>query len=272
MSGPPAAEVPGADPVDLKFGSTKGSIGRLAIIADVHGNLPALEAVLADIKTSGVTATINLGDCVSGPLWPRETIEVLERAALATVRGNHDRWLGEIPRARLGPSDAFAFDRLTPTQVASLLALPERLDLGGEILAVHGSPSSDVEYLLEDVVAGRLAPAAPHELNRRLDGIGRSVVLCGHSHQARVVRTLDAVLIINPGSVGCPGYVDPAPPSHISEAGSPHARYALLTATAVGWRVDLLAIAYDWAAAARRAAQNGREDWARALATGFVAD
>jgi predicted phosphodiesterase len=272
MSGPPAAEVPGADLADHKLGSSKGSIERLAIIADIHGNLPALEAVLADIKASGVTATVNLGDCVSGPLWPRETMEVLEREGLATVRGNHDRWLGEISRARLGPSDAFAFDRLTPMQIASLLALPGRLDLGSEILAVHGRPNSDVEYLLEAVVAGRLVPCAPHELNQRLGGIGRSVVLCGHSHQARVVRTLEEVLIINPGSVGCPGYVDPTPPAHVSETGSPHARYALLTATALGWRVDLLAIAYDWATAARRATQNGRDDWARALATGFLAE
>jgi predicted phosphodiesterase len=57
---------------------------RLAIIADIHGNLPALEAVLADIKASGATATVNLGDCVSGPLWPRETMHVLEREALPT--------------------------------------------------------------------------------------------------------------------------------------------------------------------------------------------
>jgi hypothetical protein len=96
--------------------------------------------------------------------------------------------------------------------------------------------------------------------------------LCGHSHQARVVRTPEDVLSINPGSVGCPGYIDPTPPAHVSEAGSPHARYGLLTATALGWRVELLAIAYDWEAAVRRAAQNGREDWARALATGFLGE
>jgi hypothetical protein len=85
------------------------------------------------------------------------------------------------------------------------------------------------------------------------------------------VRTPEKVLIINPGSVGCPGYLDPTPPAHVSEAGSPHARYGLLSATASGWRVELLAIAYDWAAAARRAGEAGREDWACALATGFLA-
>ena len=243
---------------------------RLAIIADIHGNLPALEAVLADIKASGVASIVNLGDCVSGPLWPAETMHLLEREALATVRGNHDRWLGEMSRERMGPSDAFAFDRLTATQIESLRALPPRLHLGDDIVAVHGTPHSDVEYLIEDVVAGRLAPAAPAQLRQRLDGLDRAVILCGHSHRASVVRTPENVLIINPGSVGCPGYLDPTPPAHVSEAGSPHARYGLLNATASGWRVELLAIAYDWAAAARRAAEYGREDWARALATGFV--
>src|SRR5215510_11154253 len=245
---------------------------RLAIIADIHGNLPALEAVLADIKALNAAATVNLGDCVSGPLWPRETMDALEREGLATVRGNHDRWLGEVARGQMGPSDAFAFDRLTATQIASLEGLPPRLDLAPDILAVHGTPRSDVEYLIEDVVAGRLAPAAPAQLCRRLDGASRSVVLCGHSHQARVVRTPADVLIINPGSVGCPGYIDPTPPAHVSEAGSPHARYGLLTATEAGWRVELLAIAYDWGAAARRAQQNGREDWVRPLATGFLTE
>src|SRR5262245_17102725 len=97
-------------------GSSGVPMQRLAIIADVHGNLPALEAVLADIKASNVSSTVNLGDCVSGPLWPRETMRVLEREGLPSVRGNHDRWLGEVARSQMGASDAFAFDRLSATQ------------------------------------------------------------------------------------------------------------------------------------------------------------
>ena len=50
---------------------------RIAVIADIHGNLPALEAVLADIQRRNVDRTINLGDCVSGPLWPREVCDLL---------------------------------------------------------------------------------------------------------------------------------------------------------------------------------------------------
>src|SRR5262245_53452123 len=168
----------------------------LAIIADIHGNVAALEAVLADIEALGVAAIVNLGDCVSGPLWPRETMATLERLALPTVRGNHDRWLGQIERASLGPSDAFAFDRLTAAQRASLACLPAQLRLTAEVLAIHGTPNSDVDYLLEDVVEGRLVPAAADRVGSRLGPAlgqapgkpGASVVLCGHSHQARVVR------------------------------------------------------------------------------------
>ena len=245
---------------------------ELAIIADIHGNVAALEAVLADIEALGVADIVNLGDCVSGPLWPRETMAVLERLALPTVRGNHDRWLGEIERASKGPSDAFAFERLTAAQLASLGRLPGRLRLNSDVLAVHGTPNSDVAYLLEDVVEGRLVPAAADRLDPRLGEPGATIVLCGHSHRPRVVRTPNNVLIVNPRSVGCPGYHDPTPPAHVSEAGSPHARYGLLKQTGSGWRVDLMAIPYDWSAAARRARENGRDEWARALATGFLAE
>jgi diadenosine tetraphosphatase ApaH/serine/threonine PP2A family protein phosphatase len=191
---------------------------------------------------------------------------------LPCLRGNHDRWLGEVDRASLGPSDAFAFERLTAAQLASLGRLPARLRLNTEVLAVHGTPNSDVAYLLEDVVEGRLVPAAADRLDPRLGEPGAAVVLCGHSHQARVVRTPNNVLIVNPGSVGCPGYQDPTPPAHISEAGSPHARYGRLKQTGSGWRVDLMAVPYDWSAAARRAGENGRDEWARALATGFLVE
>jgi predicted phosphodiesterase len=244
-------------------------LSKLAIIADIHGNVAALEAVLADIEARKVTSIVNLGDCVSGPLWPRETMDLLKRLQLPTVRGNHDRWLAEVERSDLAASDAFAFDRLTAAEIAELGRLPPRLQLMTEIVAVHGSPRSDVEYLLEVVSDGRLSASDPARLRERLGDVS-GVVLCGHSHQARVVQFNEDVLIVNPGSVGCPAYLDPTPPAHVSEAGSPHARYALLQQAAAGWQIDLVAVAYDWTAASRRAARNGREEWARALASGFI--
>ncbi|CAH2407389.1 hypothetical protein MES5069_60041 [Mesorhizobium escarrei] len=65
---------------------------RIAVLADIHGNVLALDAVLDDLRQrGGADLVVNLGDCVSGPLWPRETMERLEALALPTVRGNHDR-------------------------------------------------------------------------------------------------------------------------------------------------------------------------------------
>jgi predicted phosphodiesterase len=244
---------------------------RLAVIADIHGNVAALQAVLADVKTRGAEGIINLGDCVSGPLWPRETMELLQALGLPTVRGNHDRWVAETPRERMYPSDAFAFDRLSEVQRTGLGALPTRIDRGDGIAAVHGTPGDDNQYLLEDVVAGSLALAQAAAIAKRLGSVSAGVVLCGHSHQQRIAHGPGGLLIVNPGSVGCPAYADPTPPSpHVSETGSPHARYALLTQEAGRWRVDLVAVEYDWDRASAHAAANGRPDWARALATGYV--
>jgi predicted phosphodiesterase len=243
---------------------------RLAVIADIHGNLPALEAVLADIARRGADRTINLGDCVSGPLWPRETMELLSSAAIPSVRGNHDRWVAETPRERMYPSDAHAFERLTPEQRRALGALPPRLELDGGIVAVHGTPSDDNAYLLEDILEGRLVLSRPAEIAARLGDTAAGQLLCAHSHQPRLVAGPAGMSILNPGSVGCPAYADPTPPAHVSEVGSPHARYAIATLHAERWSVDLVAVEYDWASASKLAAANGRSEWARALATGYV--
>jgi len=243
---------------------------RLAVIADIHGNLLALEAVLTDIARRNVDHTINLGDCVSGPLWPRETMDLLEKLKLPTVRGNHDRWIAQTPREHMYPSDAFAYDGLTPRQRCSLGALPSILQWEGGITAVHGTSVDDNQYLTEDVIQGRLVLARPATISERMNGQSSGLLLCGHSHLPRIANAANGTLIVNPGSVGCPAYSDPSPPAHVSESGSPHARYALVSQSAGVWSIDLIAITYDWNAASVRATENGRADWGRALASGFM--
>jgi predicted phosphodiesterase len=122
---------------------------RLAVIADVHGNLRALEAVLADIRSRGADVIVNLGDCVTSPLWPRETLELLDTVGMPTVRGNHDRWIAQPSTAPNSPSIAFSREALSATQRAALGALPATVALDAGVLAVHGTPTSDAEYLLE---------------------------------------------------------------------------------------------------------------------------
>jgi len=242
---------------------------RLAVISDIHANLLALEAVLADIAERGADATVNLGDCVAGPLWPRETFERLAALDLPTVRGNHDRWIVEKPDAELSPAGRFAREALTEAQRASLHALPPALEVAPDILAVHGTPTDDSTYLLEESADGRLTPAPRATVAARLGAAARpgGVVLCGHSHRQALVQGPQGCTILNPGSVGCPVFADsPAAPG--LEFRSPHARYAILTLRRGRWGAELLALDYDWDAAARRASENGRSDWAAALATG----
>jgi predicted phosphodiesterase len=243
---------------------------RIAVISDIHGNLLALEAVLADIKTRGVESTVNLGDCVTSPLWPRETYDLLQALQLPTVRGNHDRWIMAHARDRLSPAGQYAFDALLPEQRQTLGKLPAHIDLDGSILAVHGTPSDDSTYLLEEILDGRLVPAKRETVAARLGShANASVVLCGHSHRQQIVQVSAGCMVLNPGSVGCPVFADSIAAPTL-EHRSPHARYAVLTRRNGRWAAEFIALDYDWDQAAQRAQDNGFDNWATAIATGTV--
>lgn len=234
---------------------------RLAVIADIHGNLPALEAVLRHVADQAPDAIVNLGDCVTGPLWPRATMDLLETLSIPTVRGNHDRWLEESPPAGVTRSIAFARAELSPAQRSGLASLPATLTVDDGILAVHGTPHSDTAYLLEEAWEGRLALAPAARLQQRLLGVSATLVLCGHSHLQHLAAVPGGPLVLNPGSVGCPRSADnPAEPA--PEAGSPHARYAVATRGASGWRIELHALDYEWSHVAEQAIRRDRVDWA----------
>ncbi len=77
-------------------------------------------------------------------------------------------------------------------------------------------------------------------------------------------------MVVNPGSVGLPAYIDDIPHPHTMQAGSPHARYSVLSATEKGWQVKNVALDYDWRPAVAAARCNGRQDWAHWLRTGLT--
>jgi diadenosine tetraphosphatase ApaH/serine/threonine PP2A family protein phosphatase len=196
------------------------------------------------------------------------------RQGWPTIAGNHERQL----LTRGNRSDAFAAAAITPEQRAWVAALPAALALqGGDVQLVHGTPQVDHEPLLDTVTpdfghhgSPGVRAATPAEVRERLGDAGAAtLLLCGHSHQPRVLA-LGGLLIANPGSVGLPAYDHDQPHPHVVETGSPHARWAIVERTAAGWQVQQRLAAYDWHAAAAKAEAEGRGDWADALATGRV--
>lgn len=242
---------------------------RIAVIADVHGNVDALTAVLADVATRGADRLVCLGDHVSGPLAADSAVDLLMSMDLVAIAGNHDRYLLTQAVAQMGPSDRAARLQLRPDQMDWLAALPVTAWIGDEVFLCHGTPTSDDTYLLETVTPdGRLALSDRAEVEARLGDLRPPVVLCAHSHMARTVR-LGTTLIVNPGSVGCPGYTDDAPP-HVMQSGAPDAVYALVERSGGVWRATHVSVPYDPTAMADMAGRGGRPEWERALRTGWV--
>jgi len=243
---------------------------RIAAISDIHGNLHALEAVLADIDRRGVDLIVNLGDILSGPLLPRETAERLMALGAPTIRGNHERQvLTQVPQ-HMRSSDRYASDMITQAQRAWLAGLPPVLELTEDVFLCHATPSSDVDCYLEDLVDGELRPAPRQRIEERTGACNASLILCGHSHIPAVRRLTSGQLIVNPGSVGIQAYEGHDPGPHTVEVGSPHARYSIAARSRRGWIVEAFAVPYDWETASDLARARGREDWVRALRTGFV--
>lgn len=245
---------------------------RLALVSDIHGNLPALEAVLADIDRRGVDRIANLGDLLSGPLWPVETAAVLRQQAWPQLAGNHERQLLTRALDRMGPSDRHARERLDHETLAWLAGLPATLQLADDVLLCHGTPTSDLVYFLETITPDGVRMATRDEVDARLGAAltAPGLVACGHTHVPRALRSSAGTLIVNPGSVGLPAYDDDAPCVHYIENGSPDARYAICERTPAGWCAELVSVPYDHESAAAQADRNGRPDWAHALRTGYA--
>ncbi|MFK7764010.1 MAG: metallophosphoesterase [Roseobacter sp.] len=246
---------------------------KFAVLADVHGNAFALEAVIKDMDAIGVSEAVNLGDFFSGPINAGKTGDMLIARDFISVRGNHDRYLIEQDRSDMGPSDAVAFDQLSKEHLAWITSLPSTMTLYDDVFLCHGTPSSDAEYWLERVEGnGVLRAATLNEVRQEAAGIDASLICCAHTHIARVVRLPDGRTIVNPGSVGCPAYDDEAPVYHIVQTGSPHASYAIVEKARGAWTVTFRLVPYDAGKASVCALRHGRKDWACALETGWFED
>lgn len=242
---------------------------RFAAIADVHGNLPALVAVLADIAAFGITDVVNLGDHVSGPLEAARTADLLIARDFPSVRGDQDRILVELWQA--GGSTRSDFCRLERRHFEWMASQPSTLRYREQVLLCHGSPQDDAAFWLDRVVEdGSVRPASIDSIEAGAAGIDAELILCAHTHIPRVVRLRDGRMVVNPGSVGLPGYDGKVSVPYVVEVGTPHACYAILDRTRAGWSTTIRYVPYDGGPMAELARAKGMQVWANAIATGWA--
>ncbi len=216
---------------------------RVAAIYDIHGNLPALEAVLGEIHRAAVELVVVGGDVLPGPL-PEETLTRLQRLDLPVrfIRGNGDRAvlaqmegqeLPEVPEGRRAVVRWVA-SRISPAHQPWLASWPKTLAVEipglGEVLFCHATPRNDTDVFTRLTPEERVAPA--------LEGVTAPLVVCGHTHM-QFDRLIGKTRVVNAGSVGQPH-------------GAPGA-YWLLLGPGVSFQHTL----YDLAIAAERIRASG---------------
>jgi putative phosphoesterase len=186
---------------------------KIAAIYDIHGNLPALEAVLSDIEREGVDVIVVGGDIVPGPM-SRDVLEVLQSLGdrVNWIRGNCERdvveafdggTISHIKSQEMRAATEWTARQMEQRQRDFMAGLPEKISLHvegvEEVLFCHGSPRSDMEML---------TVATPEErLRESLAGVKENVVVCGHTH-IQFDRECEGKRVVNAGSVGMP-YGDP---------------------------------------------------------------
>lgn len=211
---------------------------RFAVMADIHGNLPALEAVLEDMQQFAVDGVIVAGDIIGGP-YVVETVQLIQSLSGWTIGGNNEEYFrkyrdGTAPegwqKSRQWAPLRWVYRQLTEATFEYLFSLPEQLTVSADGIAplrvVHGSPRSQSESLFPKT--------EPENFRRTLNDIAEPAMICGHTHKPWQ-HALNGKFALNPGAVGGPlnGHVG--------------TQYAIITWHNGHWKAELRAISYDMA-------------------------
>jgi putative phosphoesterase len=177
---------------------------RAAALYDIHGNVPALDAVLLELDGEGVDVIVVGGDFAAGPM-PAEAVDRLRALRIPTrfLRGNAERELAELdwqPEEDLGRRRAaWMREQLGPQRLEFMRDLPPDVTLDveelGTVFFCHGSPRTDLEILTRETPEARLREAVA--------GVQADVVVCGHTH-SQWTRAVEGITVANAGSVGLP--------------------------------------------------------------------
>jgi diadenosine tetraphosphatase ApaH/serine/threonine PP2A family protein phosphatase len=217
----------------------------LALLYDVHGNLPALRAVLDDARGAGATGFLLGGDyALFGP-WPVETLAALRELDADWIRGNGERWTASPADA---PDDAVVQDAIAACRqalgegtVAELARLPETLTREGTLYC-HGSPGSDVRSFF---------PQPADDEDELLEGVDQQRLVFGHTHLPFRRTAAGGVELVNPGSVGMPF------------DGDPRAAYAVIEDDG---GIDHRRVSYDHMASAAAVRERFEGEWTETVA------
>jgi predicted phosphodiesterase len=219
---------------------------RIAVLADIHGNMPAFEAVLDHVARQGVDRLVIAGDIVIGSPDSAVCWRLARRLECPIVRGNHERYVAHYGTAASDP--AWESEQFAPLQWAARqlaedekqaiaeLPLDLRLDGAPDLLIVHASPRSDYDTIDAHTPGEQLAAM--------LAGAPERVIVRAHNHVAQVRLWRDRT-IVTAGSVGLP--LD----------GTPTAKYLILERRAGGWHFEHHSVPYDLDAALRRFHESG---------------
>jgi len=216
---------------------------KIALLGDVHANLPALEAVLSHASSLGVTAYWNIGDFVGYNAFPEQVVKRMRKRKFSNIIGNYDLKVLRFPQKEKKwrwdkqplkwLAFKWAYQNLSPESRAYLAVLPEErsLEIGKQkFLLVHGSPASNEDLLGQDTPIARLLELKQIAENKYEAEF--AAIICGHSHQA-FTRRAGSTLFVNTGSVGRPG------------DGNPRAAYAILQVSQAKLRVSHYRLNYD---------------------------
>jgi len=224
---------------------------RIALISDIHANLPALEAVLSDAQSLGVDQIVCLGDLVDLGPEPQQTLQRLQSLGCPCIKGNHDPFTEDFPG--LEPLVQWCKEQLSAAELAFLRGLPDRLEVelpgGRRLLCVHGSPHDYDDQIL--------AQTADQQLDDWCQGYSFDILACGHTH-VQLLRRHHGRTIVNVGSVGMPFenyFTGKAPPVSLR-----HSEYAVIDVSESGLGIDLRQVDFDWEAYAGAVRNSGMPD------------